>query len=104
MKNSISCLAGFTLAASSIGVVPPTQAQEALDAETIRNLNCTLRMTSDYVTDTIMMQDVAASAAECKAICAKFASSSLLSIKDEVKVLRYACDYRGRIVERRNLK
>lgn len=104
MKSSISCLAGFTLAASGIAVVPPAQAQEPLDAETIRNLNCTLRMTSDYVTDTIMMQDVAASAAECKAICAKFASSSLLSMKDEVKVLRYTCDYRGRIVERRNLK
>lgn len=104
MRILPTMMASIGLIFASAPIAAPTKAQRALDRETMQNLNCTLRLTNDYVTDTIMMQDIAASSAECKAICARFASNSVVSMKDEVKVLRYSCDYRGRIVEKRSLK
>lgn len=75
-----------------------------IDQSVLRNLNCTLRMTTDHVSDTIMMQDVTQTAVECRNLCAAYAQSSLLSMRDSLHVLRYTCSYRDRIVDRRSLK
>jgi hypothetical protein len=89
---------------ASIPFAPVMAQPEPLEQNTLRNLNCTLRLTNDHVSDTVMMQDVTQSAGECRSVCAAFAQSSLLSMRNAVHVLRYTCSYRGSIVDRRSLK
>lgn len=89
---------------ASIPFTPVVAQSASIDQSVLRKLNCTLRMTTDYVSDTIMMQDVTQSAVECRNVCAAYAQSSLLSMRDAVRVLRYTCSYRGKIVDRRSLK
>lgn len=85
-------------------LVAAPQQQGVITRETIRNLDCTLKMTNDHVSDTIMMQDVTRSPDACRKSCEDFSESSLLSMREAVKVLRYRCEYRGRVVAEVDLK
>ena len=82
-----------------------THAQRQTVAQTnMSNLNCTLRLTNDHVSDTIMMQHSEASAPRCKARCAKFARNSFTEMAEQVSLLRYTCRFNGRMVDARRLK
>ncbi len=94
---------------ASLLSVPATSAQTkdfvpSFERVSSQDLDCLLRMTNDHVDGVIMMQHATGSSSACKQVCAQFAQESLMSMRDAVRVLRYTCEYRGRVVERRNLK
>lgn len=99
------------LAAIVLGLVTtpvaPAAAQESRDPRAIRQraaLDCTFRLTNDYIKDVILMQDTTFSPDACASSCARFAEKSVISMREAVYVLRYTCEYRGRMVADVDLK
>ncbi|GGD31965.1 hypothetical protein [Croceicoccus pelagius] len=99
------------LAALVLGLVTapvlPVAAQESRDPRAIRQrnaLDCTFRLTNDYIKDVILMQDTTFSPEACATACARFAEQSVVSMRDAVYVLRYTCEYRGQLVANVDLK
>ena len=92
------------VAAQSVPVNALHAQDRSMTRERSTQLNCALQLTNDAVKDAYMMQDVADNAQHCRSLCSQFAESSLLSMRDAVRVLRYTCSYQGRIIDRRNLK
>ncbi|WP_156500320.1 hypothetical protein [Croceicoccus bisphenolivorans] len=93
---------------------PPVQAGELARSDPARPsvadirkrnaLDCTFRLTNDYVQDIILMQDTTFSPDACKASCARFAEDAVVSMRDAVYVLRYTCHYRDGLVADVDLK
>lgn len=67
-------------------------------------LDCTLKFTNDYVQDLVLMQDTTFSPEACRVSCADYAEKSLVSMRDAVRVLRYACFYRADLIANVDLK
>ncbi|AKM09627.1 hypothetical protein [Croceicoccus naphthovorans] len=105
MKRAFILLAAFMpgLAAPAFAA-EPAQRPNVTDIRKRAALDCTFRLTNDYVQNIIMMQDTTWSPEACRASCARFAQEAIVSMRDAVYVLRYTCHYREGLVADVDLK
>jgi len=105
MKRAFVLLAAFVpaIAAPPVLAADPPRPNVA-DIRKRNALDCTFRLTNDYVQGLVLMQDTTFSPDACKASCAKFAEEAVVSMRDAVYVLRYTCHYREGLVADVDLK
>ncbi|MDR7103525.1 hypothetical protein [Croceicoccus sp. BE223] len=99
--------AAFAAIASLALAPPPVLAGEAprpVDVRAVAAIDCTLRLTSDTMTDVPMMQDTAHDAAACRAACERYAAAELVPLREAMTVLRYTCLLRDEVVAEVDLK
>lgn len=89
----------------SFPVLASIFAMFSLPVQAGSDINCSLKMTNDYVSGTFMMSETAASIDECKSKCREYGDKSIKQMADPahydpvMKVLSYECLYNGQTVE-----
>jgi len=78
--------------------------QASLETPTSAEMNCTLQLTSEYVSDSYAMYDYAYSEQQCLDKCRQYAKESVEVMADSVERLAWKCNYEKQMIHNEIIK